>query len=98
MTHCKEEHGLEFNEDERDMLRLENISALIQQVGKDKAPLISFLEPVVKGQVPAGSDQVPEMRSPSKSPAEAGHIRVRNDLAQGAGALGRAAAAGRAPD
>ena len=86
MTHCKEEHGLEFNEDERDMLRLENISALIQQVGKDKAPLISFLEPVVKGQVPVGSEQVPEMRSPSKSPAEAGHIRVRNDLAQGPGA------------
>ena len=84
MAHCKEEHSLEFNEDEREMLRLDNVSALIQQVGKDKAPLISFLEPVVKGQTSLASDQVPELRSPSKSPSEGGHIRVRNDLAASA--------------
>ena len=84
MTHCKEEHCLEFNEEEQEMLRLENISALIQQVGKDKAPLISFLEPVVKVHASAASEHVPEIRSPSKSPNEGGHIRVRNDLAASA--------------
>ena len=81
--HCKDEHGLEFNEDEREMLKLDNVSALIQQVGKDKAPLLSFLEPVVKGGDQGG------LRSPSKSPSEAGGqaatgIRVRNDLAASA--------------
>ena len=85
-THCKDDHRLEFNEDESDMLRLENISALIQQVGKDKAPLISFLEPVSK----PGHQESPAavMRSPgSKSPSEAGgQIRVRNDLGLGPGA------------
>ena len=62
------------------MLNMENISALVQLIGKDKEPLLSFLEPVVKGQYPLPSDQVPMMRSPSKSPNESGHIRVRNDL------------------
>ena len=85
MTHCKEEHNLDFNEDEREMLRTENISALIQQVGKDKAPLISFLEPVVKGHQSPGPEAGHEMRSPSKSPHEGnGQIRVRNDLAASA--------------
>ena len=79
-NHCKDDHSLEFNDDEGDMLQLENISALVQLVGKDKEPLLSFLEPVVKGHYTLPSDQVP-MRSPSKSPNEAGHIRVRNDLA-----------------
>jgi AT-binding transcription factor 1 len=79
-NHCKDDHSLEFNEDEGDMLQLENISALVQLVGKDKEPLLSFLEPVVKGHYTMPSDQVP-IRSPSKSPNEAGHIRVRNDLA-----------------
>ena len=83
-NHCKDDHSLEFNEDEGDMLRLENISALIQFVGKDKEPLLSFLEPVVKGQYSLPSDQVPNARSPSKSPNEGGHIRVRNDLAAAA--------------
>ena len=83
IAHCKDEHGLEFNEDEREMLKLEHVSALIQQVGKDKSPLLSFLEPVVKG----AENHV--MRSPSKSPSEGlgGHpsgIRVRNDLAASA--------------
>jgi len=86
IAHCKDEHGLEFNEDERERLKLDNVSALIQQVGKDKVPLLSFLEPVVKGseQGQAG------LRSPSKSPSEAGGqlaatgIRVRNDLAASA--------------
>ena len=63
------------------MLKLEHVSALIQQVGKDKSPLLSFLEPVVKSQ---------GLRSPSKSPSDglAGHpsgIRVRNDLAANSG-------------
>ena len=80
-NHCKDEHSLEFNDDEGDMLQLENISALVQLVGPQKEPLISFLEPVVKGHYTMPLDQVP-MRSPSKSPNEAsGHIRVRNDLA-----------------
>merc|ERR550539_1532629 len=82
---CKDEHGLEFNEEEREMLKLDNVSALIQQVGKDKAPLLSFLEPVVKG----GEQSQGGLRSPSKSPSEAGGhlasgIRVRNDLAASA--------------
>ena len=83
MTHCKDDHRLDFNEDENDMLQMENISALIQQHGKDKVPLISFLEPVLKS---GQESSVPEqLRSPagSKSPSEAGHtIRVRNDLSQ----------------
>ena len=79
-NHCMDEHSLDFNDDEVDILKIENISALVQPVGKDKSPLLSFLEPVVKGHYSLPSDQVPSLHSPSKSPGEGG-IRVRNDLA-----------------
>ena len=78
-NHCKDDHSLDFNDEEEDMLKVENISALVQPVGKDKDPLLSFLEPVVKTSQALPSEQVPNLRSPSKSPSE-GHIRVRNDL------------------
>ena len=89
--HCADDHGLEFNEDETDILRADNISALVQPLGKERAPLLSFLQPVVKGSATvtaaaaAGalppSEQVPNLRSPAKSPGEGMGIRVRNDLA-----------------
>ena len=91
-THCSDEHRLDFNEEEVDMLQLENISALIQPAGRDKSPLLSFLEPVANSRAAGGnsstayllpSDQpVPiQQHSPAKSPGGEGGIRVRNDLA-----------------
>ena len=78
--HCADDHSLEFNDDEMDILKIDNISALVQPLGKERSPLLSFLEPVVKGHYSLPSDQVPNLRSPAKSPGEGG-IRVRNDLA-----------------
>jgi AT-binding transcription factor 1 len=95
-THCSDEHSLDFNEEEVDMLQLENISALIQPAGRDKSPLLSFLEPVASSRSAGNtsssstayllpSDQpVPNqqpLHSPAKSPGGEGGIRVRNDLA-----------------
>ncbi len=79
-NHCMDEHSIEFNDEELDNLKTENISALVQPVGKDKSPLLSFLQPVTKSQNSLPLDQVPRIQSPSKSPGEGG-IRVRNDLA-----------------
>jgi AT-binding transcription factor 1 len=47
-SHCTEEHNIQLTEKEKSILDAKNSSALIQLVGKDKEPVLSFLEPVVK--------------------------------------------------
>ncbi len=46
-SHCADGHSLELNEEEKDLLHSKNSSAIIQNVGKEKEPLVSFLEPVM---------------------------------------------------
>ncbi|KAK3086367.1 hypothetical protein FSP39_017455 [Pinctada imbricata] len=45
MAHAASEHSMRLNEDERRIMSKKNASAIIQCVGKEKEPLMSFLEP-----------------------------------------------------
>ncbi len=45
-THCVESHKVELDEKEKGLLGSKNSSAIIQNVGKEKEPIVSFLEPV----------------------------------------------------
>ena len=45
VAHAVGEHSMELNEEERNIMSQKNASAIIQGVGKDKYPLMSFLEP-----------------------------------------------------
>ena len=48
INHCISEHNIMLTEKEKSILDAKNTSAIIQLVGKDKEPVLSFLEPVVK--------------------------------------------------
>uniref|UniRef100_A0A670ZA36 Zinc finger homeobox protein 3 n=1 Tax=Pseudonaja textilis TaxID=8673 RepID=A0A670ZA36_PSETE len=45
VTHAVHDHRITLSEEERKILSNKNISAIIQGIGKDKEPLVSFLEP-----------------------------------------------------
>ena len=45
VTHAVHDHRMTLSEEERKILSNKNISAIIQGIGKDKEPLVSFLEP-----------------------------------------------------
>ncbi|XP_041101871.1 zinc finger homeobox protein 4-like [Polyodon spathula] len=45
VTHAVHDHRMTLNEEEQKLLSNKYISAIIQGIGKDKEPLISFLEP-----------------------------------------------------
>lgn len=45
VTHAVHDHRMTLNEEEQKLLSNKFVSAIIQGVGKDKEPLISFLEP-----------------------------------------------------
>lgn len=47
-THAVHDHHITLCEDERQLLGEKHASAIIQGIGKDKEPLISFLEPKTK--------------------------------------------------
>ena len=55
-NHCVEGHSIELNADEKSILDAKNSSAIIQNVGKEKEPTVSFLEPILS---PAGSKLSP---------------------------------------
>ncbi|KAH3774394.1 hypothetical protein DPMN_175776 [Dreissena polymorpha] len=46
MSHATTEHGMELSNEEKDIMSQKNSSAIIQGIGKDKEPLMSFLEPI----------------------------------------------------
>lgn len=46
VAHAMGDHNVVLQEDEKDILGHKNASAIIQSVGKEKEPLVSFLEPV----------------------------------------------------
>lgn len=46
VAHAMGEHNIGLNEEEREIMSQQNISAIIQGVGKEKEPLLSFLEPI----------------------------------------------------
>lgn len=48
VTHAVHDHRMTLCEDEQRLLRDKQASAIIQGIGKDKEPLISFLEPKTK--------------------------------------------------
>ncbi|XP_039610154.1 zinc finger homeobox protein 4 [Polypterus senegalus] len=45
VTHAVHDHRMTLNEEEQKLLNNKYVSAIIQGIGKDKEPLISFLEP-----------------------------------------------------
>lgn len=45
VTHAVHDHRMTLNEQEQKLLSNKHVSAIIQGIGKDKEPLISFLEP-----------------------------------------------------
>ncbi|OCT76907.1 hypothetical protein XELAEV_18032112mg [Xenopus laevis] len=45
VTHAVHDHRMTLNEEEQNLLNNKYVSAIIQGIGKDKEPLISFLEP-----------------------------------------------------
>lgn len=45
VTHAVHDHRMTLNEKEQKLLSNKHVSAIIQGIGKDKEPLISFLEP-----------------------------------------------------
>lgn len=46
VAHAMGEHNINLNEEEKNIMSQKNTSAIIQGVGKDKEPLLSFLEPI----------------------------------------------------
>ncbi|XP_057203465.1 zinc finger homeobox protein 3 isoform X2 [Triplophysa rosa] len=52
VTHAVHDHRMTLCEDERQLLGHKQASAIIQGIGKDKEPLISFLEPKNKNSPP----------------------------------------------
>lgn len=46
VAHAMSDHNVLLQEDEKDILSHKNTSAIIQCVGKEKEPLVSFLEPL----------------------------------------------------
>ena len=48
VTHATSDHSLKLNDEEMDTLNKKNVSAIMQCVGKEKQPILSFLEPVVQ--------------------------------------------------
>lgn len=46
VAHAMGDHNLVLRDDEKEILSQQNASAIIQVVGKEKEPLLSFLEPV----------------------------------------------------
>lgn len=57
VAHAMGDHNVVLRDDEKDILGHKNASAIIQCVGKDKEPLVSFLEPM--------ASTLPEERPPS---------------------------------
>ncbi len=54
-SHCVDSHGLRLSEEEKGLLRSKNGSAIVQNVGKEKETIVSFLEPFTSsgGETPA---------------------------------------------
>ncbi|KAF4517678.1 hypothetical protein B566_EDAN004972, partial [Ephemera danica] len=69
VSHAMSDHSLVLLDDEKEILNHKNTSAIIQCVGKDKEPLVSFLEPLspVLGRL----DSLQRPPSPSVSAAAA---------------------------
>lgn len=53
-THAVNEHAMDLTPEEKDIMSLKNSSAIIQGIGKDKEPLMSFLEPIKSSSVEKG--------------------------------------------
>ena len=65
VSHCTGEHQIQLSEKEKSILDAKNSSALIQLVGKDKDPVLSFLEPVVKKVPSANMENKDQVLSPN---------------------------------
>lgn len=55
IAHAQTDHGLTLLDSEKDVLARKNSSAIIQCVGKEKEPLVSFLEPSGAASPPSSS-------------------------------------------
>lgn len=70
VTHAMSEHKLSLNAEEKEQLSRKNTSAVIQCVGKDRGPLLSFLEPVAPSNSTSTSNN---NRNDSGTPSEGSH-------------------------
>ncbi|XP_053401802.1 zinc finger homeobox protein 4-like isoform X2 [Mercenaria mercenaria] len=59
-SHATNEHLMDLTEEEKEIMSLKNSSAIIQGIGKDKAPLMSFLEPIKSSSVEMGTKKASE--------------------------------------
>ena len=86
VAHAMGDHNVALLEDEKDILGHKNASAIIQCVGKDKEPLVSFLEPLspmsVSGEVKREQEMKKEEShriSPHASESEEGKNKASVD-------------------
>lgn len=54
-SHAISEHSMDLTDAEREIMSHKNSSAIIQGIGKDKEPLMSFLEPIKSNTMETGS-------------------------------------------
>ncbi len=78
-SHCAESHNHELNEEEKNIFESKNSSAIIQNVGKEKEPLVSFLEPFMSEK---------KKLSPPISPGAINHLLSAAAAAAAAAAAG----------
>ncbi|CAG0912541.1 unnamed protein product [Notodromas monacha] len=73
--HAMADHKLSLNSEEKELLARKNTSAVIQCVGKDRGPLLSFLEPVAPSQDSSLSQTPSEIsaQSPGAASVASGH-------------------------
>ena len=86
VTHATSEHRLTLNDDEERLLGQKNTSAIIQGIGKEKEPLLSFLEPKNKNPQPlllvettassatTTTNTLPTTSSPSSATGSSSHV------------------------
>ena len=75
VAHAMGDHNVALRDDEKDLLSEQNTSAIIQCVGKEKEPLVSFLEPL-----PPKQEQRP---SPQLSVADIKSLMARPNVPSG---------------
>lgn len=85
VAHAMGDHSVVLRDDEKDILGLKNTSAIIQCVGKEKEPLVSFLEPVSPIVGLAVDDKQRNVTMNRTSPSSAFRESVNRPLGDGLG-------------
>ncbi|UYV83738.1 hypothetical protein LAZ67_23002401 [Cordylochernes scorpioides] len=73
VAHAMGEHNITLVEEEKDFLSRKNCSAIIQGAGKDKEPLLSFLEPIPSS-IYGGDQKMPRIFTQNSSPSSSSSL------------------------